>query len=275
MMPLRSPKPPEALVGLQQWFSRAIVSPEAPDIQQAASLHLKSSNTLTPSERLDIYVKDYWPRCLESLAEDFPGLVSLLGQASFDGWMATYLERCPSRSYTLFQLGQDLEAFMQATYEAPDKSLIVEDVAFEWGLARAYFEASLPVLNPPILASDGQGDLFNTVFHFQPHVTLLRLEHDFVAWYKTLDSLQMSKPEKQETTLIIYRSEESDCLFESIDPFFFTILEALHAGKTIDEAIGLVSQGLGKQALKRVELALPGWFEDMVKKGWLSHPSRL
>src|SRR5260370_4744681 len=73
------------------------------------------SRALTALERLAIYSYAYYARLLECLREEFPVLKHALGDEIFDAFAAEYLERYPSRSYTLFQLGVNFPRFLAET----------------------------------------------------------------------------------------------------------------------------------------------------------------
>src|SRR5260221_11348522 len=69
---------------------------------------IKPNNRLTSVERLEIYSRSYWFRVLDSLHDDFPGLRAVLGQRAFHRLARAYLPACPSRSFTLRNLGSRL-----------------------------------------------------------------------------------------------------------------------------------------------------------------------
>jgi hypothetical protein len=77
------------------------------------------SPAMTAVERLGIYGYAYYARLLECLREEFPVLKHALGEELFDSFAAEYLERYPSRSYTLFQLGVHFPRFLAET--RPDR----------------------------------------------------------------------------------------------------------------------------------------------------------
>src|ERR1700756_1253546 len=74
----------------------------------------KPNDRLTSLERLEIYSRSYWFRVLDSLYEDFPGLRAVLGQRAFHRLSRAYLADCPSRSFTLRNLGSRLGDWLEA-----------------------------------------------------------------------------------------------------------------------------------------------------------------
>src|SRR5579863_10232586 len=70
--------------------------------------YVKPNDRLSSAERLEIYNRQYWCRLLDSLAEDFPGLQAVAGKRAFANLSVAYLRDCPSRSFTLRNLGSRL-----------------------------------------------------------------------------------------------------------------------------------------------------------------------
>ena len=105
------------LVMLQRAVARAVMQPltlsermrrTAPGggrMSAYAARYIKPNDRLTSFERLEIYNRQYWFRVLGSMAEDFPGLRAILGQRRFEDMCRAYLAECPSRSFTLRNLG--------------------------------------------------------------------------------------------------------------------------------------------------------------------------
>ena len=66
-------------------------------------------------DRLAIYGSAYYLRLLECMREEFPATAHALGEETFDGFAAAYLQQYPSRSYTLCQLGTHFARFLVET----------------------------------------------------------------------------------------------------------------------------------------------------------------
>jgi hypothetical protein len=91
----------------------AVYNREGILMEAVASGLFKSTDALSSLERLEIYCKSYWFRLIESLSEDFPGLSTVLGSEAFERLARAYLDDCPSRSFTLRDLGNRLENWLQ------------------------------------------------------------------------------------------------------------------------------------------------------------------
>ena len=127
MKPLNKPTP--ALDQIQRWMQAAVMHPDgvvhgmnsdearrhidagAADAERV----LTRSKALTAVERLAIYGSAYYARLLECLRDEFPALAHALGEETFDGFAAAYLQEYPSRSYTLCQLGANFARYLAET----------------------------------------------------------------------------------------------------------------------------------------------------------------
>ena len=127
---MKSPRPKStrsgpALGDLQALMFRCIRRPltrdeemqrELPDGASTAAVaetFIKPNDRLTSFDRLQIYNQQYWWRLLASFGEDFRGLRAVLGGRKFDRLAVAYIDTCPSRSWTLRNLGERLEAFLR------------------------------------------------------------------------------------------------------------------------------------------------------------------
>src|ERR1700739_1541018 len=113
------------LLNIQRRMARAVMTPltpsarmraTAPDgrsLRKVAAEIIKPNDRLTSFERLEIYNRQYWFRVLSGFAEDFPGLRAVLGERRFDALAKAYLIDCPSRSFTMRNLGSRLEHWLR------------------------------------------------------------------------------------------------------------------------------------------------------------------
>jgi len=141
---------------------------------EVASSFIAPNDRLTSFERLEIYNRQYWFRVLDAFAEDFPGLRAVLGAKRFRAMARAYLTECPSRSFTLRNLGSQLSVWLESHPEwlQPNLRLAQDMTKLEWANIEAFDAAELPALKPEDLANEET--LYLTL---QPHITLLELEY--------------------------------------------------------------------------------------------------
>src|ERR1700719_3281921 len=176
------------LKALQRTMARAVMQPltftermqrTAPDgqpMRRYAERFIKTNDRLTSFERLEIYNRQYWFRLLSSMMEDFPGLRAVLGDRRFDAMCKAYLVDCPSRSFTLRNLGAQLESWLRKhpRWAGTKQALAVDIARLEWADIEAFDSAAEPALRPENLGSDAGASL---QLKLQPYVRLLDLKY--------------------------------------------------------------------------------------------------
>src|SRR5580704_15248847 len=111
--------------------------------QAEADAIIRPNDRLTSFERLEIYNRQYWFRLYSSFEEDFPGLKAIVGGKKFDRLMRDYLTDCPSKSFSLRNLGSQLESWLKThpEYLEPRFDLAMDMVRLEWAHIEAFDSA--------------------------------------------------------------------------------------------------------------------------------------
>src|SRR5208282_2340664 len=117
---------PRQYLELQRLMAGAVMLPLAPDggmrarspsgraMRAVAAEFIKPNDRLTSFERLEIYNRQYWFRLKDCFYDDYPGLRAVLGDRRFERMACAYLEKHPSQSFTLRNLGSRLVKFLAA-----------------------------------------------------------------------------------------------------------------------------------------------------------------
>jgi hypothetical protein len=291
------------LLKLQRTMARAVMQPltesermqvKAPDgraMRSYAARFIKPNDRLTSFERLEIYNRQYWFRLLSSMTEDFPGVRSVLGEKRFDAMCKAYLMDCPSRSFTLRNLGAKLESWLRAHPKwAGTKQKLVLDIArLEWADIEAFDAAALPALRTEDIAEAAGG----LRLQLQPYVQLLSFHYpvddlllamrkededkDFASnafeerrKRKRVQAVAKLKPEA--IFLVVHRIDNS-VYFRRIEAEEFAVLSALRQGKTLEKAVNAAfrksSIPLGERAA-----SVQQWFQNWATLGWFCRPQK-
>jgi Putative DNA-binding domain len=146
-----------------------------------ASAFIKPNKRLSSFQRLEIYNRQYWFRILSAFAEDFPALEATVGKKQFEALAQAYLGENPSRSFTLRNLGSNLESWLSANpqWAGRNHAMAIDVVRLEWAYVEAFDNGEDPALT---LADVAQLNL-DSLLSLQPHVRLLRLNYpvdDFI-----------------------------------------------------------------------------------------------
>jgi hypothetical protein len=140
-----------------------------------AEIFIKPNDRLSSFERLEIYNRQYWFRLYSSFEEDFPGLKAILGSVKFEKLMRDYLTERPSQSFSLRNLGSQLEAWLltHPEYLEPRSELAMDMVRLEWAHIETFDAGERPLLDPDDLASINE----DSQLHLQPYLHILELRY--------------------------------------------------------------------------------------------------
>jgi hypothetical protein len=286
------------LLKLQRTMARAVMQPltasersqrTAPDgrsMSAYASRFIKPNNRLTSLERLEIYNRQYWFRLFSSMAEDFPGLRSVLGERRFDAMCKAYLVDCPSTSFTLRNLGSKLESWLEKhpKWAASKQALALDIVRLEWADIEAFDGKAEPALGTEDLAGAG-GDSLR--LKLQPYVQLLSLRYpvdDLLLTVRKEDEdtdfasnafqekhkrkrVQAVAKLKPATIFLVVHRVDFSVYFRRIDAEEFAILTSLRDGRTLGKAIEVAFTKSTVAEAERAAL-VQQWFRNWATLGW-------
>src|SRR5260370_18468207 len=164
------------LLDVQRRMAHAILQPLTSSDRIAPKTDagfIKPNDRLTSVERLEIYSRSYWFRVLDSLHDDFPGLRAVLGLRAFHRLSRAYLADCPSRSFTLRNLGSRLAEWLHSNsrYTGSRHALSLDMLRLELAHLEAFDNAAEKLLGPEELLE--LGPAFRVGVH--PYVRVLTL----------------------------------------------------------------------------------------------------
>jgi hypothetical protein len=87
---------------------------------------------------LDVYREGYALRLIEVLTTDYPGLIAMIGSASFDDMARAYIAAHPSRHPSVRWFGRSLMDFLESTAPCNRSPAAAEMARFEWELGEAW-----------------------------------------------------------------------------------------------------------------------------------------
>ena len=249
---------------IQRAFAKAIMRPLTKDhgmqpkwtdgrpTKKAVAEFIKPNDRLTSFDRIEIYNKQYWFRLLDSLYEDFPGLRALIGDERYHQMSIAYLDKYPSTSFSLRDLGQHMEKFLtrEPKWTAPHHRLARDIVRLEWAHIVAFDGDELPPLEVDELL-DG-ADPATLRLYFQPYLTFLACDYpvdDFIITVRRREEprgeasnavseklpraktrkVNLPKPEK---SYIVVHRHDHGVWYKRLEPEAWRICRALQKGLT-------------------------------------------
>lgn len=97
------------------------------------------------ARRLGVYADAYRLRLVAALANDYPALRGLLGEAGFDRMMRAYIAARPSCHANLRWYGGALARYLSHSPQWRRRPLLTELARFEWALGLAFDAADAPL----------------------------------------------------------------------------------------------------------------------------------
>lgn len=258
--------------------------------RQVVEQFIKPNDRLTSLERIEIYNRQYWFRLLDCLWDDFPGLRAILGLKKFEKLRVAYLDRYPSRSYSLRNLGSRMAQFLedQPQYAQPHYAMCMDMARFEWAQVVAFdAEAKAPFTVDDLLGRD-PGKLRVSL---QPYITLLELGYpldEFVLAVKKRDAsmrgeasnavdanrdsertIRVRLPRPKKIYLAVHRLD-TDLYYKRLEPQAFSILCRLRDGATVARAC---EDEIPQDPSADFAQTVQRWFSTWMELGWLCERS--
>lgn len=274
MVPLRA----EGRIAKKTFLGRSMSA-------EATSM-IKPNDRLTSLERLEIYSRSYWFRLLDSLTEDFPGLEAIVGRDNFARMANKYLQECPSRSFTLRDLGAQLADWLAANpvLLANNRELAMDMARLEWAHIVAFDGDQDPVLDAQHLLAPGP----RMRIGIQPYVTLLTLRYPVDELRVAIRSEDESREAAsnssgnrrvhavrkigrlpQQQLFVAVHRVDSSVYYRRLEPEEFQVLAGLRDGRTLRAAIGDAFEGTMREP-DQIPVLLESWFAAWARFGWLT-----
>jgi len=240
------------LASTQRWMIAAITAPGG--LPEGLAQALKAYNQtiedviiappgISPHSRLDIYAQGYWLRLFACLKADYPSLQRLLGEPLFEFFARAYLTNHPSRSFSLYDLGDGFSRFLRDSQSASVKS--VDDGELYFPLELAQIEQAIAA---SLRATGIENNDFKTADPFNlllggnieivlPATTHLVIAHHPLSAFQTLlDGNTLTEPPETGISYIcIKRHHYHVSCQEVTDWQFYSLLSAKAKTRTLLE----------------------------------------
>ncbi|KAA3620538.1 MAG: DUF2063 domain-containing protein [Proteobacteria bacterium] len=247
------------LAALQKSFQSAVTEGNV-----AFRNAIRATGRVSAQTRIGIYADAYRLRLIEALAENYPGLVKLLGDSGFDALARAYIESHPSGFRSIRWFGDRLPEFIAGYYESGESRELIEEMALtDWLMGLAFDAADPPTVKETDMAAfpaEAWGDL---TFEFHPGTHRLDLRHAVIP-FRATDDAELSRPERharpvawlvwRQNLVVRFRSLEIDEAFA---------LDAAMAGESFAILCGGITEWIDENhAPMRIAGFLKRWLTD-------------
>ena len=245
---------------------------------------IKPNDRLTSFDRIEIYNRQYWFRLIDCLYDDYRGLQAVLGQTKFNRLAIEYLDRYPSRCFTLRNLGSRLETFLEERPDLiqPREELAKEMAKFEWAQVVAFDGPMETAVTVDDLLGANPAKLRLAL---QPYITLLALRWPLDDWSIALKNaantlrseasnavetdakatVKRPKLPRKEKVFVAVHRYQNTLYYKRLEPEAFAMLSALRDGKTLAAAVSVVMQS---DQDRNWSAEVQKWFANWTSMGW-------
>ncbi len=131
------------LQALQRDIQRYVMWPDAPRTLGGLR-HVMDAGRVSAPDRLGIYANGYQLRLIEALQTDYPVVLALAGERTFDTLARSYIAAHASRHPNLRWYGGGFAAHLRKT--AARRPVLCDMAQFEWAVGLAFDAADAPVI---------------------------------------------------------------------------------------------------------------------------------
>jgi hypothetical protein len=264
------PELDEAMEYLSGAFRRLDPIGEDAEATRRARVFVTGNERLLPEEQVDIYRRQYWLRHVDSLIEDYPGMVHLLGDDGFEAFAKAYLDAHPPEHPSLRDLGHAIVPFSRG-YAFPEalREVCLDMLRYEHAFIDLFDGPEPPALTQDKLASIPE-DAWDTA-RIVLHPLLARLEvaypvHEIRRAAKDGEALGAIEP--RACRLVLYRRDGLvHC--DELDPTPFELLARLAAGESLVEACGALASRLDEAGQAKLEADVGRWVPAWTASKWI------
>jgi hypothetical protein len=275
-----------SLEQLQAWFGRAISRPlpaeypanpldlSAPEIRPEAERRLRAKGGLDGFGRLGIYNQQYWFRLISVMQSDYACAIHLMGLRPFNDWAMRYLTAHPPASPFLAELDAGFLAFLDAGYQGGDREAVLQAVAYERALSKAFDAADgVPLASAGFADLADPAALLSARLRLAPHLTPLHVDWDFADYRARClpdESLEQAiRPNPGSADLVVFRDGDLHVMKQPVAAAALAVLLEFRKPASLTEAFANLEGRLGAADQAEMEAGLSGWFQEWVAKGWL------
>jgi hypothetical protein len=258
---------------LEEKVVEAITGSEA--AADAAAVRITFGPSLDPRQRLEIYRFGYRARLVECLDDDYPILARTLGAAAFERLAHQYIERFPSRSYSLNAFGRRMSELCRLADLGEHDALrpfLAELAELEWALVEIIHANEPPPFDLAALKAIPVERWSTARLLRSDAVRVLHFEYPANAYYqacRTQDELPHIPSPSQSATAVYRRSWKLWRM--DLTPAMTRVVDALLGGLTIEESLGRIGvDESDPAALAEAERSVMVWFSEWMQGGFFA-----
>lgn len=264
------------LATLQRWFFKLITAPEAvgktlPEVAKAdpavapLTSWIVAESEEAATKRLDVYANMYFFRLLDCVKDDFPKVVSLIGEEDFHDLITDYLVAHPPRNPSVRYAGDRLPRFLAEHPLRKRWGFIHDLAAIEWAHVEVFDAADEALLDPSQLGGVAPEDWPALRFHTIDALQLVDLAHPAQVAWLAIEKAETVPDElpPQPTPLVVWRRGYR-VFHRVLEPDERAALGKIRSGAPFAEVCDVLAvEGAGvERAAERATVLLVKWIGE-------------
>jgi len=213
---------------------------------------------------LDVYREGYALRLIEVLTTDYPGLIAMVGSASFDDMARAYIAAHPSRHPSVRWFGRSLVDFLESTAPYDRSPAATEMARFEWELGEAWDAPDMDPVPAAALIALPPEAWETLAFTALPSLRRVTLAFDVPQAWQRREEVAAGSLVVSATVPVPWVIWRPDLLtrYRSVEADESLLLDALVADRTFPELCDSVACFTGEaEAAARAAGLLRAWVE--------------
>jgi len=236
-----------------------------------ASAVIRPSKTLKPEQRVEIYVDAYLARLVEALHDDFPAVTRFLGHRAFHEMARAYLEKFPSRSWSLSPLGRKLPEFLSRKVHVTRREAVRALAAVEVAMAEVFDEAAAAPLTPADFAALDGAQFISSSLEFVPTFRLLEVDYDVNPY---IDAVRQGRDQpppirKKKSWIAVYRKDFKVWRLDLREPAYAGLSVLRQKGRTVGSAVAAIARSW-KGKPESLPDQIKQWFGEWSSEGFFT-----
>jgi hypothetical protein len=201
-----------------------------------------------------------------------------MGEDLFDQFTVDYLQRYPSHSYTLGELGRRFAGFLAETRpvaEHPNQpdwcDLLIDLARLEWTFNEVFDGPGIenqPPLDPSELQAIPQDRWAEIRLIPVPCLRLVQFRFPVGHYYRALRDGDEAAPPAAETTFLAVTRRDFICRHYELSRDEFDLLSALVSGETLERAIASLMVSGDPLDTERLANRVHDWFRRWAREGF-------
>jgi len=222
---------------------------------------LRPAGVESPVERLAIYRRGYLARLTECLADDFPALMSALGDQEFKTLCRNYIAAHPSTSPNLNAFGRFLPDFLLQQPDLAMAQFYSELAQLEWALVEVLHAQALPPISTLALAATDAESLLDVRFEVGKAARLLTFRYPVNEFFQAYcDNAALELPAPMITSVVVVRTQYTLWRLDLL-PAQATLLSRLVQGSALNAAL---------DDIRATPQEIQAWFSEWTRLGIFS-----